>query len=158
MDKIAANNYFTKLRKEIKKSKAMVCGNLVRKIKELNKEKEKTQDEVTDKKLDAKIEKLQQQIKITKSLDWYEVAKDVTMKPNFDTWANLVCSSQTDLKLNAKARIVSKNNIKKLVTSFRSERTDLDEWLEEYLEFRETKKDIMENKFRKTKRTTSAAT
>ena len=51
MDKMAANNYLTKLRKEIKKAKAMVGGNLTRKIKELNKEKEKVEQEATTRRL-----------------------------------------------------------------------------------------------------------
>lgn len=145
MDKIAANNQFTKLRKEIKKAKAMLGGHFVRKIKELNKEKEKAQNESQIEKINARIKHKYDELKMIKDLDWYIVAKDATLKPDFDYWNKLISDLKKPVEERLEARVICKNNLKKQIQTFRSERPELDEWINEYIEYREKKKDIVEH-------------
>lgn len=142
MDKIAANNHFVLLRKEVKKAKAMVSGNLIRKVNKLKEEKSKLEDETQIKKIDDKIEGLLEELRQLKTLDTYIVGKLATLKPDPKHWDKTICDSKATHEERCIARVISKNNIKKQVAKFRSDHKDCDEWINEYIEFREKKKEI----------------
>lgn len=142
MDKIATNNYIVALRKEVKNAKNMVAGNLIRKINKLKQEKEKTEDEAQQKKLDDKIENIYSETKLIKTLDVYPICKKVTLKPDTKYWNNVIGDTKSTAEDRLSARIICKNNVQKRVANFRNDHKDCDEWLEEYFEFREKKKEL----------------
>lgn len=144
MDKIAANNHFVSMRKEIKKAKAMVSGNLIRKINKLKQEKEKLEDQAQRKKIDDKIDKVLREIKLLKTIDAYEVAKHGTIRPDPKVWEKLICDSKATAEQILEARILTKNNVQKCITKFRSDCRDCDEWFSEYIEYREKKRELTE--------------
>jgi len=146
MDKIAANNHFVTMRKEIKKAKAMVCGNLVRKINKCKQERDRTQDEDKHKKLDRRISNLHDEIKLLKTLDAYTIAKAATLKHEPEYWAKLVSHPKASIQERLTGRVVTKNNVQKQIHTFRSGHIDCDEWLEQYIEFREKKKELKKPK------------
>lgn len=143
MDKIAANNHFVTMRKEIKKAKAMVSGNLIRKINKLKQEKEKLEDEA-QKKIDDKIDKVLKEIKLLKTIDAYEAAKHGTIRPDPKIWEKVICDSKATAEQILEARILTKNNVQKCITKFRSDCKDCDEWFSEYIEYREKKRELTE--------------
>lgn len=148
MDKIAANNHFVNMRKEIKKAKAFVAKNLIGKIREIKKEKEKLTDCDDTKivKLDNKIETILNEIKLIKSLDLYSIAKQATLKPDRDLWKKMIGDSKATTEERLTARVIAKKNILDKVDQFRSNYKDCDEWLNEYIEYREKKKSIIRRK------------
>lgn len=142
MDKLAANNHFVVMKKEIKKAKSMVSGNLIRKIRELKESKQKVKDQNLEKKLDSKIENVLNQIKVLKSLDPYSVAKQATLKPDIKMWTKLIEDAKVTTEERLIARVIAKNNIQKQVNKFRQE-NQCDEWINEYIEYREKKKELL---------------
>lgn len=142
MDKIAANNHFVVLRKEIKKAKAMVSGNLIRKINKHKQDKEKVLDEEQVNKIDNKIEHILGQIKLLKTLDSYEIAKKATLNTDINHWNKVVSDSKAKSEDTLIARVIIKNNVQKQVAKFRDDYKDCDEWLNEYIEYRERKKEL----------------
>lgn len=150
MDKIAANNHLVQMRKEIKKAKAMVSGNLIRKMAKLKKEKERTEDEKHVSKIDDKIERIFSETRLIKSLDADQISKRVTLKPDAKYWNDVIDNSKSTDEERLQARIISKNNIWKQVSKFREENKECDEWLEEYFEYREKKKDIVGSRMKST--------
>lgn len=145
MDKIAANNHFVSLRKEAKKAKAMVAGNLIRKINKLKQEKEKATDDAQKDKIKSKIERIYSETKLLKGLDLYEVCKEATLKSGTEIWDKILAKTQSTPEERLKARLICKNSIQKRVKTFREENTDLDEWIDEYIEYREKKREIKEH-------------
>lgn len=141
MDKIAANDYFVALRKEAKKAKAMVAGNLIRKMAKLKEDKESAVDAQKER-LELKIERLYCEIKLLKNLDLYEVCKQATLKPGTNPWHKVLAKTQSSPEERLMARLICKNNIQRQVKTFREENTDLDEWINEYIEYREKKREI----------------
>ena len=154
MDKIATNNFIVVLRKDVKNAKVMVAGNLVRKIKELKKvlEKETAADATQKSKIDAKITKIQGEIKSLKDLDSYIICKKVMLKPDPKYWKDLVSDSRAGTDECLRARVICKGKVQKEVAKFRSDHPDCDEWLEEYFEFREKKRELTEAKVKEGKR------
>lgn len=143
MDKIAANNHFVVLRKEIKKAKAMVAGKLIRKIKEQKKESEGVEDEVKSGKIRNKIDAIYEEIRLLKTLDSYPIAKQATMKPGKEHWDKLASHSKASPEERLSALVICKNNVQKQVSKFRDDHKDCDEWLEEYIEYREKKNELV---------------
>lgn len=152
MDKIAANNHFVALKKEIKKAKAMVSGNLIRKISKNKLEKEKIEDDEMRKKIDNKNSTILDDIKLIKTLDSYKIAKLATLKPDPKAWDKLISDSKATPEMRLIARIICKNNVQKRVAQFRSDNPECDEWLEEYIEYREKKRQLVETEKPKFKR------
>lgn len=144
MDKIAANNHFVTLRKEVKKAKAMVCGNLIRKITKLRKEEEKLEDEKLIAKIQGKIANILNEIKLIKTIDSYLVAKNATLRPDPSQWDKVISDCKVTVEERAMARLIVKNNVQKQVLKFRGDHKDCDEWLNEYIEFREKKRELKE--------------
>lgn len=143
MDKKAANNHLVLLQKEVKNAKNMVGGNLIRKIQELKKVKEKNdQDPEIASKMDVKIDKIYSEIKLLKTLDNYEISKQATLIPDKSNWQKTICDSLATTEQRLMGRVILKNKVQKLVDKFRSEHKDCDEWINEYIEFREKKKEI----------------
>lgn len=149
MDKVAANNHFVAMRKEVKKAKSMVAGNIIRKITKLRKELEKQQDESQADRLGKKIEKLLNDVKSLKEIDTYEISKKATLQPDSDYWNRVIsdCKALNEDVLTAK--VISKNNVRNRVLKFLSDNKDYSEWLDEYIEFREKKKKIISGDSRK---------
>lgn len=143
MDKIAANNHFVTLRKELKKAKAMVTGNLVRKINKLKQDKEEINDEEQIKKVDNKIERIHDEIKLLKTIDSYEIAKKATRNTDLVYWNKLISDSKAKTEDILTARVITKNNVQKQVAKFRNDHKDYDEWLNEYIEYREKKRELI---------------
>lgn len=143
MDKIAANNHFVILKKEIKKAKAMVSGKLIRRIKELKKEIDGAEDETKVSKIQSKIGIIHGEIKLLKTLDSYPIAKQATLRPNKEHWNKLASHSKATPGERLTALVICKNNIQKQVSKFRDEHKDCDEWLEEYIEYREKKNELV---------------
>lgn len=131
------------MRREVKKAKAMVKGNLIRKLKKLNMEKNECSDDVQSELLDNKIEKILKRLKIIKVLDCYQISRDVTKKPDIKHWNRIKYDSKSSDEDILIASIVTKNNIQQRVMIFRNDHQDLDEWFDEYIEYREKKKDII---------------
>lgn len=144
MDKIAANSHFVSLRKEVKKAKAMVAGNLIRKINKLKQEKDKLSDEDQQKKSDDKIDKIHTETKLLKTLDSYLICKKATVNPDKKFWNDIISNTKSTAEERLIARIICKNNIQKQVAKFRSDHKECDEWLTEYLEYRDKKKELKE--------------
>lgn len=143
MDKIAANNHFVTLKKEIKKAKAMVSGNLVRKINKLKQDKEKIEVEEQIKKMDSKIEHVHNEIKLLKTIDSYAIAKKATCNIDLVFWNKLISDSKAKSEDILTARVITKNNVQKQVAKFRNDHKDCDEWLSEYIEYREKKRELI---------------
>lgn len=143
MDKIAINNHVVNLRKEIKNAMAMVGGNLVRKMKKLKLEGEKVDDDEKKKKLESKVERLYSELKLIKTLDTYPIAKGVILKPDKKFWDDLLSDNKATPQQRLTCRILLKNNVQRCIAGFRDQNEDCDEWLEEYFEFREKKKDLL---------------
>jgi len=144
MEKIATNNHIVVLRKEIKHAKAMVSGNLIRRIKELKAKQDKLEDEAEKKRIESKIERIYSETKLIQKLDSYEVAKKATLTPDKKIWETLLSSDKATPEDRLTCRIIMKNNIQKRLTKFRDEYKDCDEWLEEYFEYRDKKKQMEE--------------
>lgn len=142
MDKIAANNHFVAMRKEIKKAKAMVSGNLIRKINKLKQEKDKLEDELQKSKIDDKVDRILNEIKLLKIIDSYEISKHATVRPDPKEWNKVINDSKATPEQILEARIITKNNVQKCIMKFRSDCIDCDEWLNEYIEYREKKRDL----------------
>lgn len=155
MDKVAANNHFVSMRKEVKKAKAMVAQKLIRKISKLKQEKEKATDDAEKQKIDSKIEKVYGETKIVKVLDSYNISKQATLKPGADVWNKVVDTSQSSEE-RLIALVICKNNIQRRVKTFREDNKDLDEWINEYIEYREKKREIKEGTGRISKRQSKA--
>lgn len=155
MDKIATNNFIVVLRKDVKNAKAMVAGNLVRKIKEIRKasEKEGVKDEDASKKNQVveKINKVHSDIKQLKELDTYQICKKAIIKHDADHWKRMISDSKASKEDILTARVISKGKVQKEVAKFRSDHPDCDEWLEEYFEFREKKRQLTEAEINKRK-------
>lgn len=144
MDKIAVNNFIVTLKKDVKAAKAMVAGNLTRKIGLLKKELEtKKDDDVQTSKIESKIEKVHSDIKLLKTIDTYDISKDALMKPDPKHWNGIISNSKVSPKECLKARVICKTRVQKQVQQFRSQNIDCDEWLEEYFEFREKKRELI---------------
>lgn len=143
MDKIAANNHFVVLRKEIKKSKAMVAGNLVRKLNAHKQSKDRIDDSERIEKIDVKIERIFDDIKLLKKIDSFEIAKKATCKTDLEYWGKLINDSKAKNEDILTARVIVKSNIQKQVAKFRNDHKDCDEWLNEYIEYREKKKELL---------------
>lgn len=152
MDKIAANNYFVSLQKEVKKAKAMVSGNLIRKISKLEEEKAKAKDDDSTNKIKAKIEHIVNDIKLLKTLDLYQIAKQATLQPDRNVWQKMIGDSKAAASDILTARVICKNNVLKQVSKFRDDYKECDEWLPEYIEYREKKKEIVEPSSKKSKK------
>lgn len=155
MDKIATNNLVVDLRTDVKAAKSMVAGNLVRKINELKKAIEKDNDPAKKEKAEKKIEALHADIKLLKTIDPYIICKNAILKPDPKHWSDLVGDSKAPEETKLMARVIAKGRIQKQVAKFRSDHKDCGEWLEEYFEFREKKRELTEVKVakRKTKQT-----
>lgn len=149
MDKIAANNHIVTLKKELKKAKAMVNGNLIRKIKELKAKKEKLEDDAEKIKIDTKVERIYAETKLFNAVDTYTVAKNVTLKPDKKIWEELLSNNKASPTERLTCRIVLKNNVQKCVNKFRTDNKECDEWLEEYFEFREKKRQLKDTVVKK---------
>lgn len=144
MDKVAANNHFVSMRKEVKKAKAMVAQKLIRKISKLKQEREKATDDSDKQRIESKIAKVLSDTKLLKQLDPYNISKQATLKPGADVWTRVLDASQSTGEERLIARVICKNNIQKRVKTFREENQDLDEWINEYIEYREKKREIKE--------------
>lgn len=143
MDKIAANNCIVALRKDVKAAKAMVAGNLTRKISRLKEELTKEDDETHKTKIEAKIDKLHSDIKLLKTIDNYIICKAAILNADPKYWTNMVGDSKASPEDCLKARVISKTKVHKQVQNFKSQHPNCDEWLEEYFAFREKKKDLL---------------
>lgn len=119
----------------------MVAGNLIRKINKLKQEKEKAPDD-DKKKIDEKIEKIYSETKLLKTLDPYPICKKVTLKPSTKYWNDVISNTKSTSEDRLSARIMCKNNVQKQVAKFKTDHKDCDEWLEEYFEYREKKKEL----------------
>lgn len=153
MDKIAANNHFVSMQKEIKKAKAMVSGNLIRRINKLKEDRDRHPDDENHvSKVNGKIDKILTDVKLLKKIDPYLIAKSATLKPDHNHWDRLMndCNASAEDVLIAK--VICKNNISKQVNKFRNDHKDCDEWLNEYIEYREKKKEILKQDFKPTKK------
>lgn len=147
MDKIAANNHFVTMNKEIKKAKAMVAGNLIRKINKLKSEKEKFhEDKARIEKIDKKVENILADTKRLKHLDSQEIAKLATLKPEIKLWNKIVEDSKVNAENRLIARVITKNNVQKQVSKFRNDHKDCDEWINEYIEYKEKKRQLTKHK------------
>lgn len=141
MDKIAANNHFVDMMKEVKNAKAMVAGNLMRKMKNLKADLE-TNDDLTKSKITNKVDQLYEDSKRLKHIDNYVIAKRATLQSDKGYWSKVLSDSKSSSQDRLTARIILKNNIQRRISQFKNENKDCDEWLEEYIEYREKKKDL----------------
>ena len=142
MDKLAANKHYQLMRNEIKKAKAMVAGRLIRKVNSLKKEQEKAEDEKQSEKFNGRIEKALNETKLLKTLDPYELCKKATLNPDIKYWKDVAGNTKSTTEERLTGLVLSKNNIHRQVQKFKSENKDCDEWLEEYFEYREKKKEL----------------
>lgn len=156
MDKIATNNFIVCLRKDVKAAKAMVAGNLTRKIVQLKEELEKTDHEVQRAKIEAKIERIHSEIKMLKTIDNYLICKDAMLQVDAKYWNNKIGDSKAQPEECLKARVICKARVQKQIQNFRSQHADCDEWLNEYFEFREKKKELTSTNHKRHKRKQSS--
>lgn len=121
----------------------MVAGNFVRKLNKHKQDKIKIGDEEQIKKIDAKIERVHDDIKLLKKINSYEIAKKATCKTDLEYWNKLISDCKAKREDILTARVIIKNNIQKQVAKFRNDHKDCDEWLNEYIEYREKKRELM---------------
>lgn len=143
MDKRAANDHLVMLQKEIKNAKSMVSGNLIRKISKLKQEADKLSDQEQKEKIEQKIEKIYEELKLLKKLDGYTIAKKATINPNIEQWQKIISHSKATPDDRLTGRVILKNRVQKQVAKFRSDHKDCDEWFNEYIEFREKKRELL---------------
>lgn len=149
MDKIAANNLIVSLRKEIKKAKSMVAGNLIRKINSLKTELQSIKDQAQIEKVNNKIIHISHEVKLLKTLDNYEISKKALLIPDVKIWAKTIGDSKASPEDRLIGRVVQKNAVQKLVSGFVNDHKEYMEWFNEYLEYRDKKKDWEKDKLDK---------
>ena len=142
MDKVAVNNLLTSLKKEIKKSKGMVAQRIVRKIKELKKQRENVEDEAQLQQIEKAIDRHHSDIKLLKSLDPYLISKKAILRLDSNEWKKMINNAKFKKEDQLCAQIVTKNTFRSKLDTFVKERPDMSEWIEEYFSFREKKKEI----------------
>lgn len=143
MDKRAANDHLVALQKDIKSAKAMVAGNLIRKVKKLKEEKETLAgDSEKVRKIDTKVERTLEEVKLLKSLDSYTIAKQATLQSEPKHWKKLIDNEKASMEDRLTALVATKTKVNNRVAQFRSDNKDCDEWLTEYFEFREGSKEL----------------